>query len=156
MKSRITVFFSLAIFLISFLGIDSSLSAQTYGKNGMVVSDHYLSSEVGIAILKKGGNAIDATVATALSLAVTHPEAGNIGGGGFIVFMKSDGEATTFDFREKAPLAASPTMFLDENGAIRDNSNHVGLLSVGVPGTVAGLYQAHQKYCCNKYPLQQP
>jgi gamma-glutamyltranspeptidase/glutathione hydrolase len=124
----------------------NSVNAQTYGKNGMVVSDHYLSSEVGIAILKKGGNAIDATVATALSLAVTHPEAGNIGGGGFIVFMKSDGEATTFDFREKAPSAASPTMFLDENGKIRDNSNHKGLLSVGVPGTVAGLYQAHQKY----------
>jgi len=96
--------------------------------------------------LKKGGNAIDATVATALSLAVTHPEAGNIGGGGFIVFMKSDGEATTFDFREKAPSAASPTMFLDENGKIRDNSNHKGLLFCGVPGTVAGLYQAHQKY----------
>jgi gamma-glutamyltranspeptidase/glutathione hydrolase len=112
----------------------------------MVVSDHYLSSEVGISILKKGGNAIDAAVATALSLAVTHPEAGNIGGGGFIVLMKSDGGVTTFDFREKAPLAASPTMFLDENGKIRDNSNHRGLLSVGVPGTVAGLYQAHQKY----------
>jgi len=127
-------------------GAFNTLQAQTYGKNGMVVSDHYLSSEVGIAILKKGGNAIDATVATALSLAVTHPEAGNIGGGGFIVFMKSDGEATTFDFREKAPSAASPTMFLDENGKIRDNSNHKGLLSVGVPGTVAGLYQAHQKY----------
>jgi gamma-glutamyltranspeptidase/glutathione hydrolase len=127
-------------------GAFNALQAQTYGKNGMVVSDHYLSSEVGIAILKKGGNAIDATVATALSLAVTHPEAGNIGGGGFIVFMKSDGEATTFDFREKAPSAASPTMFLDENGKIRDNSNHKGLLSVGVPGTVAGLYQAHQKY----------
>ena len=112
----------------------------------MVVSDHYLASEVGVAILKKGGNAIDATVATAFALAVTHPEAGNIGGGGFIVLMKSDGVVTTFDFREKAPLAASPSMFLDENGKIRDNSNHKGLLSVGVPGTVAGLFQAHQKY----------
>lgn len=120
--------------------------AQTYGKNGMVVSDHHLSSEVGVEILKKGGNAVDAAVATAFSLAVTHPEAGNIGGGGFLVLMKSDGDVTTFDFREKAPLAASPTMFLDENGKIRDNSNHKGLLSVGVPGTVAGLYQAHQKY----------
>lgn len=145
MNQRITVLlFSLLALLI--LPIGNSLQAQTYGKNGMVVSDHYLSSEVGISILKKGGNAIDAAVATALSLAVTHPEAGNIGGGGFIVLMKSDGGVTTFDFREKAPLAASPTMFLDENGKIRDNSNHRGLLSVGVPGTVAGLYQAHQKY----------
>lgn len=120
--------------------------AQTYGKNGMVVSDHHLSSELGVEILKKGGNAIDAAVATAFSLAVTHPEAGNIGGGGFLVLMKSDGEVTSFDFREKAPLAASPSMFLDENGKIRNDSNHEGLLSVGVPGTVAGLYQAHQKY----------
>lgn len=124
----------------------SSAFSQVQGKNGMVVSDHYLASEVGVEILKKGGNAIDATVATAFALAVTHPEAGNIGGGGFIVFMKNDGDVTTFDFREKAPLAASPTMFLDESGKIRDNSNHKGLLSVGVPGTVAGLYQAHQKY----------
>jgi len=143
MKHRITLFLSLFALLI--LSSETSL-AQTYGKNGMVVSDHYLASEVGVDILKKGGNAIDATVATALALAVTHPEAGNIGGGGFIVLMKSDGEVTTFDFREKAPLAASPTMFLDENGKIRDNSNHKGLLSVGVPGTVAGLFQAHQKY----------
>jgi len=146
MKLKHTLFNSVSLLLLLFFGTNLSLHAQTYGKNGMVVSDHYLSSEVGITILKKGGNAIDATVATALSLAVTHPEAGNIGGGGFIVFMKSDGEATTFDFREKAPSAASPTMFLDENGKIRDNSNHKGLLSVGVPGTVAGLYQAHQKY----------
>ena len=146
MKLKLTLFNSVSLLLLLFFGTNLSLHAQTYGKNGMVVSDHYLSSEVGIAVLKKGGNAIDATVATALSLAVTHPEAGNIGGGGFIVFMKSDGAVTTFDFREKAPLAASPNMFLDENGKVRDNSNHKGLLSVGVPGTVAGLYQAHQKY----------
>jgi gamma-glutamyltranspeptidase / glutathione hydrolase len=137
--------FLLSLFAVLILSIETS-PAQTYGQNGMVVSDHYLASEVGVAIMKKGGNAIDATVATAFALAVTHPEAGNIGGGGFIVLMKSDGGVTTFDFREKAPLAASPTMFLDENGKIRDNSNHKGLLSVGVPGTIAGLFQAHQKY----------
>ena len=137
--------FILSLFAVLILSVETS-PAQTYGQNGMVVSDHYLASEVGVAIMKKGGNAIDATVATAFALAVTHPEAGNIGGGGFIVLMKSDGGVTTFDFREKAPLAASPTMFLDENGKIRDNSNHKGLLSVGVPGTVAGLFQAHQKY----------
>ncbi|EAZ82033.1 gamma-glutamyltransferase [Algoriphagus machipongonensis] len=134
------------IFILAFLFLANPANSQTYGQNGMVVSDHYLASEVGVEILKKGGNAIDAAVATAFALAVTHPEAGNIGGGGFIVFHKENGEVTTFDFREKAPLAASPTMFLDENGRIKDNSNHQGLLSVGVPGTVAGLYQAHQKY----------
>ncbi|WP_192347343.1 gamma-glutamyltransferase [Algoriphagus sp. Y33] len=131
---------------ILLLVIISSAKAQTYADNGMVVSDHVIASQVGVDILKKGGNAIDAAVATAFALEVTHPEAGNIGGGGFLVFMKSNGEVTTFDFREKAPLAASPTMFLDEKGEIKDNSNHKGLLAVGVPGTVAGLYQAHQKY----------
>ncbi|MEB2776547.1 gamma-glutamyltransferase [Algoriphagus sp. D3-2-R+10] len=131
--------------MLLFLLINSA-NAQTYAENGMVVSDHVISSQIGVDILKKGGNAIDAAVATAFALEVTHPEAGNIGGGGFIIFMKSNGEVTTFDFREKAPLAASPTMFLDDNGDIKDNSNHKGLLAVGVPGTVAGLYQAHQKY----------
>lgn len=120
--------------------------SQTYAENGMVVSDNVIASQVGVDILKKGGNAIDAAIATAFALEVTHPEAGNIGGGGFMVFLKSDGDVTTFDFREKAPLAATPAMFLDENGKIKDNSNHNGLLAVGVPGTVAGLFQAHEKY----------
>ncbi|MEB2783250.1 gamma-glutamyltransferase [Algoriphagus persicinus] len=137
-------------YLLIFLFFISSAHAQTYAENGMVVSDHVIASQVGVDILKKGGNAIDAAVATAFALEVTHPEAGNIGGGGFLIFLNSVGEVTTFDFREKAPLAASPTMFLDENGKIKDNANHQGLLAVGVPGTVAGLYQAHQK--CGKLP----
>lgn len=112
----------------------------------MVVSANKLSSQTGVDILKKGGNAIDAAVATAFSLAVTHPTAGNIGGGGFIVFMNGQGEVTTIDFREKAPLASTPTMFLGEDGKVIDNSNHDSLKAVGVPGTVAGLFLAHQKY----------
>lgn len=111
----------------------------------MVVSSHYLASQAGDEILKKGGNAIDATVATAFALAVTLPSAGNLGGGGFIVYHGNNGERTTFNFREKAPLAATANMFLGEDGKIKDDSNHVGLLAVGVPGTVAGLYKAHQK-----------
>lgn len=114
-------------------------------KNGMVVSSHYLGSQAGVDILKKGGNAIDAAVATAFALAVTLPSAGNIGGGGFLVYHGADGKKTTFNFREKAPKKASMKMFLDENGNIKDNANHEGLLSVGVPGTVAGLWDAHQK-----------
>ena len=114
-------------------------------ENGMVVSSHYLASEIGTEILKKGGNAVDASVATAFALAVTLPSAGNIGGGGFLLYHGDDGHQTSFNFREKAPLAASRDMFLDENGKIKDNSNHEGPLSVGVPGTVAGLYMAHQK-----------
>ncbi len=120
--------------------------AQTYARNGMVVSDNVLASEVGIDILQQGGNSIDASVATAFALAVTHPAAGNIGGGGFIVYVPSNGKPTTIDFREKAPMAASPTMFLDENGKIKNRSNHDGALSIGVPGTVAGMFLAHSKY----------
>jgi gamma-glutamyltranspeptidase/glutathione hydrolase len=119
---------------------------QTYGKNGMVVSANKEASKAGLEVLKKGGNAIDAAVATAFSLAVTLPSAGNIGGGGFIVFMNNEGQTTTFDFREKAPLKASPDMFLDEEGNVIQGSNHFSAKAIGVPGTVAGLYKAHHKY----------
>lgn len=151
---------SLKVFTLIFLALlftHFSLDAQTYGKNGMVVSDNILASEVGIDILKKGGNAIDASIATAFALAVTHPEAGNIGGGGFIVLMKSDGDVTTFDFREKAPLKATPDLFQDADGNLIEDSNHETIKAVGVPGTVAGLYLAHQKYGSLPWPeLVQP
>ena len=114
-------------------------------RNGMVVSSHYLGSQAGNDMLQQGGNAIDAAVATAFALAVTLPSAGNIGGGGFLVYHGADGTVTSFNFREKAPLASTETMYLDEDGEIRDNSNHQGVLAVGVPGTVAGLWQAHQR-----------
>lgn len=134
---------------------NQGLFAQTYAKNGMVASSSSLASEVGIAVLKKGGNAIDASVATAFALAVTHPSAGNIGGGGFLVFMDSTGHTTTIDFREKAPLLATATMFLSKEGQLpigknlygqESSINHIGAKSVGVPGTVAGLFLAHKKY----------
>jgi gamma-glutamyltranspeptidase/glutathione hydrolase len=114
-------------------------------RGGMVVSSHYLASAAGNGILSKGGNAVDAAVATAFALAVTLPSAGNVGGGGFLVYHGKDGEVTTFNFREKATLAATERMYLDENGEVRDNSNHIGLLAVGVPGTVAGMWKAHQR-----------
>ena len=119
---------------------------QVYAQNGMVVSDNKVASQVGTDILKKGGNAIDASIATAFALAVTHPQAGNIGGGGFLVYLDSKGESTAIDFREKAPLSATPDMYLNNEGQLIKGSNHSGLKSVGVPGTVAGLYLAHQKY----------
>lgn len=114
-------------------------------KNGIVSSASRLASEAGVEALKQGGNAVDAAVATAFALAVTWPTAGNIGGGGFMVYHGDDGHATTFDFREKAPLAATETMYLGLDGRIVNNSNHAGFLAVGVPGTVAGLYKAHQE-----------
>lgn len=144
------------LFLILLFSFSTdTLFAQVYAKNGMVVSANKLASEVGIDILQKGGNAIDAAVATAFALAVVHPTAGNIGGGGFMVYMQGSGTATTIDFREKAPLAATPDMFLDNEGQVMQGVNlyggpstvnHIGAKSTGVPGTVAGLYMAHEKY----------
>ena len=122
-------------------------------KEGMVVSSHYLASQAGMQVLKNGGNAVDAAIATAFALAVTLPSAGNIGGGGFLVYHGADGTSTTFNFREKAPQAASERMYLDANGQIKDNSNHEGPLSVGVPGTVAGLWMAHGKLGSNLGPI---
>ena len=113
-------------------------------QNGIVTSASRLASDVGVDILKQGGNAVDAAVATALALAVTWPTAGNIGGGGFLVYHGDDGHATTFDFREKAPMAATENMFMGADG-LSTNMQHRGFLSVGVPGTVAGLYLAHQR-----------
>lgn len=113
--------------------------------NGMVVSTQYLASEVGRDILAQGGNAVDAAVATAFALAVVHPSAGNIGGGGFLVYHGADGEVTAFNFREKAPLAATEDMMLNEDGSISSANRHVNLLSTGVPGTVAGLVLAHER-----------
>lgn len=141
--------------LFVFLFCQTQSTAQVYARNGMVASANKIASEIGVDVLQKGGNAIDASVATAFALAVVHPTAGNIGGGGFLVFMDSSGTATTIDFREKAPLKASADMFMNDAGEVPvglnlygDSStvNHIGALSAGVPGTVAGLFMAHQKY----------
>ncbi|MEZ4696236.1 MAG: gamma-glutamyltransferase [Rhodothermales bacterium] len=115
------------------------------------MSSNYLASEVGREVLRDGGNAVDAAVATAFALAVTLPSAGNIGGGGFIVYHGADGTVTTFNFREKAPIAATRTMFLGMDGEIANESNHEGLLAVGVPGTVAGLALAHERLGSRKW-----
>jgi gamma-glutamyltranspeptidase/glutathione hydrolase len=112
----------------------------------MVASATELSSRIGDEVLREGGNAVDAAIATGFALAVTYPQAGNIGGGGFMVIRFPDGEATTIDFREKAPLAAHPEMFLDSAGSYSSAIHHDSHLAVGVPGTVAGLELAHQKY----------
>jgi gamma-glutamyltranspeptidase / glutathione hydrolase len=113
---------------------------------GMVVSASSIASGVGRNVLAAGGNAIDAAIATGFALAVTYPTAGNIGGGGFMVIRFPDGRATTIDFREKAPAAASPTMFTDSTGAYSSRIHHNSYKAVGVPGTVAGFDYAHKKY----------
>jgi gamma-glutamyltranspeptidase/glutathione hydrolase len=109
--------------------------------HGMVVSQDAIASQVGVAVLKAGGNAVDAAVATAFALAVVHPAAGNIGGGGFIVYRPNAGEPAAYDFREAAPAAATPAMFFT-GGRYDKTTHHDSYLSVGVPGTVAGLHLA--------------
>jgi len=113
---------------------------------GMVVSEHHVASSVGAEVLAAGGNAVDAAIATGFALAVTHPSAGNIGGGGFMVIRFPDGTTTAIDFREKAPLRAFPQMWLDEAGEYSYDRHHRSHLAVGVPGTVAGFDKAHRLY----------
>ena len=113
--------------------------------HGMVVSQEATASRIGVAVLQAGGSAVDAAVATAFALAVVYPSAGNIGGGGFLVFRPASGEPAAYDFREMAPAAATPTMFLTDGkyDAVKHHGSH---LSVGVPGTVAGLHLAWREH----------
>lgn len=115
-------------------------------QNGMVASAHPESSRVGADILKKGGNAVDAAVAVQFALAVVHPSAGNIGGGGFMVFRAADGSSYTLDFREKAPLKGSKDMYLDAQGNVIPNLSTQGHLASGVPGSVDGMATAHARF----------
>ena len=115
-------------------------------KKAMVVSAREEASKIGVDILKKGGNAFDAMAATELALAVAYPYAGNIGGGGFMVYRKNNGEIGALDYREKAPLASHKDMFLDEDGNVIKNKSTLGAMAVGIPGTVAGVFAAHKKF----------
>lgn len=119
--------------------------APALASSGMVVSTDEYASEVGVRIMRAGGNAVDAAIATSFALAVVNPEAGNIGGGGFMVIRLADGTAAALDYRERAPLAATADMFLDAAGELTDRST-VGHLASGVPGSVAGLWEAHQRF----------
>jgi len=125
----------------------NSINHPVISKTGMVVSQRHKASEVGAEILRKGGNAVDAAVATGLALAVVLPRAGNLGGGGFmVVYLKDKDKTITIDYREKAPSEAHRDLFLDKNGNYDKQRAQFSLLSAGVPGTVAGLYLALTKY----------
>ena len=125
----------------------SSVTHPEIGSGGMVVSQRKIASEVGAEILREGGNAVDAAVATALALAVVLPRAGNLGGGGFMLVYSEELKKTiAIDYREMAPIRASRDMFLDEKGNYDRKKAQFSLLSAGVPGTVAGLYYALNKY----------
>ncbi len=115
-------------------------------RNGVVVSIDKYASQIGVEILKKGGNAVDAAVATGFALAVTHPFAGNIGGGGFMLIKLANGEEIALDYREMAPRQATPGMFLKTDGTVDLEKSNYGYLVAGVPGTVKGLETAWKKY----------
>ena len=120
--------------------------APVASENGMVVSAQHLATQVGVDVLRKGGNAIDAAVAVGYALAVVYPAAGNLGGGGFMTLQLANGRKTFLDFREKAPLAAAPNMYLDVSGNVIEGLSTRGYLAVAVPGSVAGLEAARTKY----------
>lgn len=126
---------------------DDATPRSAAGASGAVVTVDPHATAVGLEILQAGGNAIDATIAVGLTLAVTHPQAGNIGGGGFmVVYLADEDRYTTLDFRERAPAAATATMYLGEDGQPVRGANYVGWRAAGVPGTVAGFWQAHEAW----------
>jgi gamma-glutamyltranspeptidase / glutathione hydrolase len=133
--------FAVAVSAVALVTIVHASSQPARARRGMVISANTMASQIGADVLKEGGSAVDAAVATAFALAVVHPTAGNIGGGGFIVFRQASGAAEAYDFRETAPAASSATMFL-KDGKYDSDIHHNSYVSVGVPGTVAGLHLA--------------
>lgn len=136
------------LFLFIFCSfLSENVLAQTglIANKAMVVSAREEASKIGVEIMQKGGNAFDAMVATELALAVAYPYAGNLGGGGFMVYRKANGEIGSLDYREKAPLAAHKTMFLDKEGNVIKGKSTESPLAIGVPGTIAGVFAVHKK-----------
>jgi gamma-glutamyltranspeptidase/glutathione hydrolase len=149
--------------LLIFMGVMASLAAcscrawaaeasPVYGRHAMVTSVNRLASAAGVEILKRGGNAVDAGVAVGFALAVVHPQAGNLGGGGFMLFRAASGDAHFLDFREAAPAAATANMYLDAQGNVIPDASVVGYKAIGVPGSVAGLVYAQKHF--GKLPLR--
>lgn len=154
--NRQIAFFVLSVFLLNLFAFSHKTSAAwrdpVRAKRGMVASQHELASKIGVEVLKKGGNAVDAAVAVALALAVVYPEAGNLGGGGFMLVRFKDGKTVAIDYREMAPAAANRDIFVDKDGNLirGEGGSTVGYRASGVPGTPAGLDLAFQKYGSKK------
>jgi len=163
MRRSQSVFAALIAFLVATVALAQDYTARRFtsippvtgilAHNGMVVAQESRAARIGVEILDRGGNAVDAAVAVGFAMAVTYPRAGNIGGGGFMVIHLAKGTDTAIDFRETAPAAATPTMFLDAQGNADPAKSRDSGLAVGVPGTVAGLALAEQKYGSGKFTL---
>lgn len=148
-----------AVLALALLGAAAPAAAQpvppAFAQSGMVASEEARATEIGAEILRQGGNAVDAAVAVGFALAVTLPESGNLGGGGFMVIRLADGRAVAIDYRETAPAAATRDMFLNEKGEADPQRSRFTGLAVGVPGTVAGLAHAHARYGSGRFSLAQ-
>ena len=141
---------SIVIIIFLFTSLSSTQAIEGFrpvkATQGMVVCGEPIACDVALNVLKEGGNAVDASVALAFTLAVTYPNAGNLGGGGFMIYRNSANKVYALDYREKAPLAATEKMYLDSLGKVIERASTLGYLAAGVPGTVAGLWEAHQKF----------
>src|ERR1700676_3595490 len=135
------------LFLALLVAVPATASVHpVHASHAIVVSVHELASRVGVEVMQAGGNAVDAAVATGFALAVVHPAAGNIGGGGFMLIRMADGKAHFLDYREMAPAAATRDMYLDPQGNVIPGASEIGYKAIGVPGSVAGMAYAEQKY----------
>lgn len=145
-RSHIIVLFALAFACKQTIQTTHEITTGALGDSAMIVTAHPLATKVGLSVLRNGGNAIDAAVATQFALAVVYPRAGNIGGGGFAIVRMHDGSVDALDFREKAPERATRAMYQNETGDVDPEQSTLGHLAVGVPGSVAGMWALHQKY----------
>src|SRR5579864_3620078 len=140
----------LLILLVTALALCAVASAAPFrpvhAPHAMVASVHELASQAGVEIMQAGGNAVDAAVAVGFALAVVHPAAGNIGGGGFMLIRMADGKTHFLDYREKAPAAAKADLYLDAQGNVIPDASRIGYKAIGVPGSVAGMVYAEQRY----------
>src|SRR5689334_25069233 len=139
----------LLVWVLTFVNVSQAAPREPVrAKHGMVASTNELASSVGVEIMKRGGNAVDAAIAIAFALAVTHPAAGNLGGGGFMMIRLKDGTTTAIDYREMAPAAANRNIYLDKNGEVikGEGGSIEGYRAAGVPGTVRGTELALKKY----------
>ncbi|HEX7772020.1 MAG TPA: gamma-glutamyltransferase, partial [Pyrinomonadaceae bacterium] len=140
MKTRPIVL--LLVWVLAFVNVSHAAAREPVrAKHGMVASTNEVASRVGVEIMKRGGNAVDAAIAVAFALAVTHPAAGNLGGGGFMMIRLKDGRTTAIDYREMAPAAAHRDVYLDKNGNLieGEGGSLIGYRAAGVPGTVRGM-----------------
>src|ERR1019366_7414541 len=143
---RLLILLFLALVVAGAANPATASTHPVHAAHAIVVSVHELASHVGVKIMQAGGNAVDAAVATGFALAVVHPAAGNIGGGGFMLIRMADGKARFLDYREMAPAAATRDMYLDPQGNVIEGASDIGYKAIGVPGSVAGMVYAEQKF----------